>query len=411
MRRARLVVSVAALCACGNPPTGPARPTADVNATADTDAERRQRMISELEDDVRANYERDDAPDVDTQLIDHRVGPARIGVGPGDIIYGDNPGLRAASRWPLDVTKGTPTDVRSKHLDVHLASDRGVSAAWVADEVSWRVTLCNRTAVIPLRITALYARDGDRWAEVFEHLSFGDTPHATPELVGARFKSVVASRDLADDLSRSLAPLLYHEHDRLPFVLAADPQQIAEDDVELPAPTFLLGPAADDEWHGATDVSHAQLVDGRLDADDRRIGTIGPTLEQSTVAYWVGNFIATLGDRPGVKGGKVRMRGTFVFEKRPPCSATGVCPRVGAVDCTDPKANCRWMIVQGHVSQPIDDDALAQRVFGTALLSSSPLDITCDDGAPQPAPPPRAATPASVPAAAPPTPAPAAGNR
>ena len=33
-----------------------------------------------------------------------------------------------------------------------------------------------------------------------------------------------------------------------------------------------------------------------------------------------------------------------------------------------------------HVSKPIDDKELAQRVFGTALVSEKPLQITCDDG-------------------------------
>jgi hypothetical protein len=365
--------------ACGRPPTAPKKVVTDLGASADTDAERRQRMISELSDDILASYERDDSPDTDTQLIDARIGPAHIGVGPGDILYGDDVKLRASSRWPLAVEPGTSTTVRSKKLDVHLASDRSVSAAWMSDEVSWRVSLCGRTAVIPLRMTALYAHDGDRWVEVFEHVSFGSVPHATAELEGARVKTVVASRSLADDLSRTLTPLLYRQSDRLPSIVSLDPKHIAEDDVLQPAPTLLLAPDPDGEWHGTDDLSRAQLVDGVLNPDDRRIGPVGATLTQSTIAYWVGNFIATLADRPGVKGGKVRLRGTFVFEKRPACK-NGACPKVGAVDCTDPKSDCKWLVVQGHVSQPIDDAALAQRVFGTALLADTPLQITCDDG-------------------------------
>jgi hypothetical protein len=54
------------------------------------------------------------------------------------------------------------------------------------------------------------------------------------------------------------------------------------------------------------------------------------------------------------------------------------------------------VIAQGHVSQPIDDDELAQRVFGTALLSVSPLQLTCDEASPSipaDAPAPAAHTP------------------
>ncbi|HEY1815770.1 MAG TPA: hypothetical protein VGG74_25650 [Kofleriaceae bacterium] len=378
MKRALVCIVVAA---CGGPPSTAPKPSADL-ATADTDAQRRQRLLAELEDDIRASYDRDEEPDTDTQRIDPRVGPARIGVGPSDVLYGDEIKQHPMVRWPLELAAGTPTMVRSKHLDVHLSSDRGVSAAWMADELSWRVTLCGRTAVIPLRITALYAHDGDRWVEVFEHLSFGDVPHATPELVGTRVHSVVTSRGLADDLSRTLAPLLYRESDRLPGVLALDPSAGLEDNVEQPAPTILIAPDPDGEWHGTEDLSRAQLVDGKLDPDDRRIGVVGPTPDTSTIAYWVGNFVGTLADRPGIKGGRVRLRGTFVFEKRPPCKATPngkECPPVGAVDCaTD--TSCHWVIASGHVSQPISDDDLAQRVFGTALISLDPLQITCDDG-------------------------------
>jgi hypothetical protein len=353
-----LGIALLLLSAC--PPPAPVKAVTSDPASnvAETDLERRQRLLGELQDDILSSYDRDDPPDTDTQLIDPRVGPARIGVGPGDVLTGDDVKLRASSRWPLFVEPGTPTSVRSKHLDIHLSADRKVTAAWMADDVSWRVTQCGRTAAIPLRITALYAHDGDRWVQVFEHLSFGDVPLATPELYGLQVKTAVVDRGFADELSRTLAPLLYHQTARIPQVVALDPEHLAEDDINQPAPTLLLAPDPDGEWHGTEDTAHAQLIDGVLDADDRRISTVGPSLGDSTIAYWVGNFIGTLADRPGVKGGKVRLRGTFVFEKR----------------------EGKWLVVQAHISKPIDDIDLAQRVFGTALVSEKPLQITCDDG-------------------------------
>jgi hypothetical protein len=349
------------------PPAPPAKPvTLDPTTNvAETDVQRRERLVGELRDDILSSYERDDAPDTDTSLIDSKVGPARIGVGPGDILYGDDVKLRASSRWPLFVEPGTPTSVRSKKLDIHLSADRKVTAAWSSDEVSWRITQCGRTAVIPLRITSLYAHDGDRWVQVLEHLSFGGVPAATPELYGLKFKTAVVDRGFADELSRTLAPLLYaaagnvaNKAAKIASVVSLDRQHLAEEDLMQPAPTFLLAPDPDGEWHGTDDISHAQLIDGVLDPDDRRISTVGLSLADSTVAYWVGNFVGTIPDHPGVKGGKVRLRGTFVFEKR---SGT-------------------WLVVQGHVSKPISDTELAEHVFGTALLSDKPLRITCDDG-------------------------------
>ena len=360
MKVLALVVVALGLVLAGCPQPAPPKPVAtDLGANvAETDIERRQRLLGELQDDILSSYDRDEPPDSDTGLIDPRVGPARIGVGPGDVLTGDDVKLRASSRWPLFVEPGTPTSVRSKHLDIHLSADRKVTAAWMSDEVSWRITQCGRTAAIPLRITALYAHDGDRWVEVFEHLSFGDVPTATPELYGLQVKTAVVDRGFADELSRTLAPLLYHQTAKIAAVVALDPQHLAEDDIKRPAPTFLLAPDPDGEWHGIADTAHAQLIDGVLDPDDRRISTVGPSLADSTIAYWVGNFVGTLADRPGVKGGRVRLRGTFVFEKR----------------------DGKWLVMQGHVSKPIDDIDLAQRVFGTALVAEKPLQITCDDG-------------------------------
>ncbi|MEO7735776.1 MAG: hypothetical protein ABIY55_32775, partial [Kofleriaceae bacterium] len=155
----------------------------------------------------------------------------------------------------------------------------------------------------------------------------------------------------------------------------------------------VLGPDVGDEWHGPA-VIDARVPAGRLEG--RRVGTVGRSPGDATIAYWVGNYVAEIPARPGASGGKVRMRVTHVFEKRSlardPRSAV---PRSCAKDPATRKAptDCRWLLVQSHMSQPITDDELTTRVFGTALLSSKPLEIDCSDRA-------RAPT-ATVPAAAP----------
>ena len=111
--------------------------------------------------------------EIESSMIAPQIGTVRIGVGPGDILVSEEL-ERAPSRWPLDVPAGTVTEARSKKLEIHLAQDS--SAAWASDDISWRIVTCGRIAVIPLRMTALYARDGDRWVLVFEHLSFGRAP-------------------------------------------------------------------------------------------------------------------------------------------------------------------------------------------------------------------------------------------
>ena len=109
------------------------------------------------------------------------------------------------------------------------------------------------------------------------------------------------------------------------------------------------------------------------------------------MGYWVGNFVADLAARPGVAAGKVRFRGSFVFEKRrenKTAKRVEPCSKIlsNAEESENP---CNWIVVQGHVSQSIDDgpdpDAikrdyldLASVVFGTSLMSPKPLELTCE---------------------------------
>lgn len=363
-----LALALLVLAACPTPKPRDKQVLADPVAVTDRDV--RAAAIAELVDEVLLSYERDEPPQLDTTMLSH-VGAARIGVGPGDVLIGREL-ERAPSRWPLDVDPRTPTEARSKRLEVYLARD--ATAAWVFDEISWRIPMCGRTAVIPLRMTALFARDGDRWVPVFEHLSFAHepTPSHAGELRGVSIRSEVVDRDLADDLSRLLPPLLSRGpldpgsedfakklRARIGQVMATTPDAL------------VLGPKLDSEWRG-NDVLGSQLWHLALTADDRRVGTVGRSLDTATVAYWIGNFVANLPARPGYPAGRTRMRGTFVFEKR----------------CATENKDCRWVIVQAHVSQPIDDgpdasnshESLAGLIFGTALLSPKPLEVTCDDG-------------------------------
>ena len=347
--RGVLVGLVVALAACPAPKKQGSVLLADSVAVNEHDL--RAQLIAELQDDVLKSYERDEPPESQSVMVLKEIGAARIGVGPGDVLIG-NELDRAPSRFPLDVDKSTFTESRSKRLEIWLSKDS--TAAWVSDEISWRIQMCQRTAVIPLRLTALYARDGDRWVSVFEHVSFARTP--TPTRAGQKLpreiSTAVASRDLADDLSRVLSPVLRRMIDKAPKVVAQGPEG------------SLLGPEIAAEWHG-TDVIQAKLVPGTvpLKLEDRRVGIVGRSLSKATIAYWIGNVTAELPARPGVAAGKAHLRATFVFERR-----------------ADADGDRTWVIVQGHVSHAIDDNDLATAVFGTALISPKPLTISCDDG-------------------------------
>jgi hypothetical protein len=332
-----LAVALALACNHAQPP-----PHTQLGADADreSDARRDDRFKSELQDDILQAYARDEPPETATDMIRPEIGAARIGVGPDDFRTDDE--LRVApSRWPLRVDASTPSQPISKHLDpqhIWLSHDR--TAAWVYDEISWRIKVCSRIAVVPLRMTALYAHDGDRWIPVFEHLSFARTPVPAPDgsMRGVDLKSKKMP-EISDDLSRVIARLFRYE-----------PGTTADGSDAL-----LLGPDIGEEWAGSA-IGKAGLPATMLVAEDRRVGIIGRTVSKATIAYWVGNFDADYPPRPGISGGKIRLRGSFVFEKRG-----------GA-----------WTLVQGHLSEPIDDLELATAVFGTALVSLDPLRVLCD---------------------------------
>lgn len=337
----RRVVLLAALAACTHDAPR-ARPVVHDSGDRETDAHRDERYKSELQEDILAAYERDEPPEVETDMIRPEIGAARIGVGPGDFLVGDEL-VQAPSRWPLFVDRATPTEPVSKQLDGHhiwLARDH--SAAWVHDDISWRIKVCGRIAVVPLRLTGLYAHDGDRWIPVFEHLAFAHTPAPSPDGKprGAEVKSKKMP-EIADELSRVLSLGLFKRDVDL---LSTGPEAV------------LLGPDVGDEWVGPA-IAKAGLGAATLTAEDRRVGIVGRAASTATIAYWVGNFDADYPARPGVSGGKIRLRGSFVFEKR-----------AGA-----------WKLVQSFLSEPIDDIDLATAVFGTALVSLNPLRVTCDD--------------------------------
>jgi hypothetical protein len=372
MTRAALLALVVALCGCPRKEITQRQVLAD--PVSGTDGNTIASMVSELQDDVLTAYERDEPPEIETGMVLPEIGGARIGVGPGDVLVAGEL-ERAPSRWPLRVDSDLPTEVHSKRLETHLAKDR--SAAWVADELSWRISICGRIAAIPLRMTMLYARDGDRWVPVFEHMSFGHeaAPRRDGQLYGARMSSKsVASSDFVDELSSIVAPVLSGASRS--SAVASGPE------------AMLLGPDVNAEWHGM-DVLSAKLAAGPMKlVEDRRIGYIGRSFQTATVAYWIGNVVAELPARPGVAAGKSRMRTTFVFEKRRFVNAASKkseaeLRKLETTGCAENGEDCKWVLVQGHVSQPIGDQDLATRVFGTALLtpnleSGEALRVTCD---------------------------------
>jgi ketosteroid isomerase-like protein len=336
------LLGLLSLAACASPPRRARPPLADQVSSGDRDP--RQALLAELRSEVLEAYERDEPPELESTVLP-QVGAARIGVGPGDVLV-DQELLNASSRWPLMIDPSTSTSARSKHLELHLAGD--LSAGWISDEVSWRVEICKRTLVIPLRLTAMYARQGDRWVLAVEHLSTGAELPATGQLlIGRSIPSTEVSSAIGDDVARSVAATL-----QAPIV--ASPLLATLPDKAFPDKTLLIiGPSWSQEWHGSDPLGQ-QLVPGALAIEDRRIGVVGRVASSATIAYWVGNLVAT-----AASGARTRLRASFVLERQ----------------------DGRWVVMQGHVSLPVDDQTLARSAVGSAFDSLNPLVAKCGEQA------------------------------
>ena len=333
MSRGAFSIGLAALVLAGCPGrggTGNGPPLSDTEGQDDPLS--RMALLRDLEAEVLDGYDRDEPLDPQVRVIDPVIGPARIGVGPGDVWFGSQVSV-GTSRWPLTTDRTTALDVKSKKLELHLAADQ--SAAWVADEISWRISACDRMAVIPLRFTALYVRDGDRWSAVVEHLSYGRKPSSEdPPDFGAGVDAGDADPSSAAAIDKVLAPMR----------VAARPVELA-----LAPEAFALGPDVWDELR-TDELGVSPLWPQDLAIEQRRVGVVerGGT---ATVAYWVGTLLGAHADG----GAPIRLRATFVFERK----------------------GKQWTIAQAHVSLPIDDPALAGAAFGGSLEGLNPLRVSC----------------------------------
>lgn len=343
----RLAAVVAGACsgawliACGGKTTAPtSRPS---EPTVTTERNIQFDLVAELQDEIMKSYLRDEPPEIETVMVVPSVGALRLGVAPGDVWLGDE--MRTSpTRWPLELPATMRALPRSKNLSIGLAADR--TAAWVTDDVSWRITLCGRAAVVPLRWSALFARDGERWVLAFEHLSFGHRPLPTATSGTGR---PIATAVATPAIEQATSPVVSGVRTRS-LASALGGRGVAPD-------ATLIGVDVGAEWRG--EAGAARLIPGTGDVvvQGVRLGTVGRTPASATIAYWVASLAVTLPAQPGIPAGTAQLRASLVLEKR----------------------DVGWVLVSAHVAQPIDDGELASTVFGTALLSYQPLAVSCED--------------------------------
>jgi ketosteroid isomerase-like protein len=259
---------------------------------------------------------------------------------------------RAAERLPfrsgepcLQGSEGeTPClGVFSKNLDVRVSRDG--TTAWVVDEISYRIPHRGRQAAMPLRYTAVYARDLERWVLVMEHLSYPLSSDLVRELAAA---GALASP----------APLEKHGVPSL--------WQIVHEYIAVDAATRARSPV---------------LAATRTASEDRVILLPDPRAEMRGAAiYSAPNLADVFGAGTQVapremrvffaSGGRVAwMAGNLTMTTRVNDQAVAIGMRLTAV--LEQDEGGMWRLMQAHVSVPVRKDQLEAQVLGSGLVPRS----------------------------------------
>jgi hypothetical protein len=380
---ARLVIAAALLGACVPPPPGSGR-TPPADPFPGSEADDRGRLRRELEAEILDGYSHDQMVDPEAWIgvADPLLGLVRIGTGPEDFLWTRTPETAGnRRRWPLG-----DGWARTKMLELHMTEDGSV--AWTFDEVSWRLDACGRTAAVPLRVTALHLRDGERWVPVMEHISYAQPVGELIErgrlgpALGGRVAPPAAGIEAGATVERALTI-----------------RQDATDRVQLfssDSDALVLWPDPAHELRGAavtTGPTLADSFDGAVSIEGYRVGVAGGAGgTAASIAWWAGTLIVKarrVDAADAESSADIRLR------------ATVVAARDGEV----------WRIVQAHVSAPIRDEDLGAGVFGAARQPDG--SVRCDGPLPTVAPPqvtdpagtapPTTSAPAAVPPARPST--------
>lgn len=265
-----------------------------------------------------------------------------VGVRPQDTLSGVASG--AVSRDPRPLLRQAAA-IFSKNLEIRLSRDGTVG--WIYDEISYRVDIEGRVASLPIRITAVYVRDLDRWVLVNEHWSY---PLGLSDVIAdARMGIGVAPSGIAPGGSESTLPQLLAIARRLP---QAD-EEFRRRALVAEEGALLLLPGPTMEFHGSEVAAAPTLGEQfgpgvQIELAEHHIGVA----RTGSVAWLQGNLrvVTRIHDDPVHIG----LRVSHVFEQRP---------------------GRGWQVVQTHVSAPVGDRALHKHVLGDAPAAIDETDF------------------------------------
>lgn len=387
------VLACAGLCACPKEPAPRVRPGRG-DTSRDTQL-RTDDLARELELVILDNYLQLSVGNIET----YADGIARdrtimlLGIGPEQVFFGPNPGPDVVDRRPFrERPRCIPgarapeecAEVVSKRLDIHLYLDDSVG--WLSDELSYRIPYGGRQAAVPVRISAVFVRDIDLWVMVAEHLSYAlsfeeiialarDGKLSRPKQFPTRFPPTSRNEmrlftgstqdwlNRRPDQGRSARNKLDHWRERAR--LSEDEKQAAIDRDKLLGDGLFRAITPDprvevqeERVAQAESLAHFFGPGATVTIDDYQIDLA----DNGRVGWMTANLSVLV---PGRAGPEVRigLRGLFLY----------------ALDVNG------WNLVHSHISVPVTDDQLAQRVFGSLPEPDPPrMQSTGDDAAESP---------------------------
>ena len=408
-------VLVAGTSACGTTPQGRSASSRFVDTLRDPQLSDRD-LLRDLEATILENYLQlslgnleafgdSIAEDRDVTLFGISADDRVLGVNPEDRTRERRPfpeqARPACTIRPLDranrsggavADSGQPVDEPrcasfiAKKLDLHLSLDGSVG--WVSDEIDYRVPYKGREASIPLRYTAVLVRDIDRWVLVASHMSYAIPLHDIVALARqGRLKPPLSMATRVSD--RGLAGLLRRAVERQ---LQADGEEASKYADRMARKYSRQAAPADESSTGmarnpATDLAENQIV-RTLPAEEGSEGSTYLIPERSLLLLmpapsheYAGRAVHTASSLVQLlgPGTEVAISGYRLFaaaSRRVAWMAANldvVVPAIGgasevtigmrasflfALDDTG------WNLVQTHVSVPVTQALLGERIFG-----------------------------------------------
>ena len=325
-------VLVVAAIACSSAPKGPGQvqlPPEMSGPELGPDA-----LLADLRATVLESYEARSGGYEEAYLdsVTHDAKLILISVGPQDVVLGYDP-IACQRNRPF---RDRPATFVSKALDTQLSHDHQV--AWVYDEISYRIEIGKRQALIPLRMTSVWERRTGRWIMTQEHVSYGvPDEDAMNDAAAGRLQT---PKPLGNTTAAGAEPVR-----AILLRLIADEDDARKRHIAVGQGSVFVASDSDRERRGErvaeTTIRSMFGYDWEVRSSDLRVQLSG----SGTVAWAAGNVV---------------VEGTGEDQRALPLRATWVLERQGD----------DWKVVQTHVSVPVGAQELQRRVLGEPQASS-----------------------------------------